>query len=72
LSCGAVQVGTYQCIGCGQCTVRCRFEAITLERVTDVSGVHISKLKPIVVKNLLKNKVGTAVHSLKKVVSGAE
>jgi NADPH-dependent glutamate synthase beta subunit-like oxidoreductase/NAD-dependent dihydropyrimidine dehydrogenase PreA subunit len=72
LSCGAVQVDTYQCIGCGQCTVRCRFEAITLERVTDVSGVHISKLKPIVVKNLLKNKVGTAVHSLKKMVSGAE
>ncbi|MEA4812323.1 MAG: FAD-dependent oxidoreductase [Anaerolineaceae bacterium] len=72
LSCGAVQVDTYQCIGCGQCTVRCHFEAISLERVTDIEGVHISKLKPIVIKNMLKNKANIMVHSIKKTISGVE
>ena len=33
LGCGAVQVDEYMCIGCGQCTTKCKFEAITLKKV---------------------------------------
>ncbi len=36
LSCGATVVDEYKCLGCGLCTVRCKFDAITLEKVHDV------------------------------------
>ncbi len=36
LSCGAVQLDEYKCLGCGQCTTKCRFEAITLKRVSNI------------------------------------
>lgn len=32
LGCGAAVVDTYMCIGCGQCTTKCKFEAISLTR----------------------------------------
>lgn len=32
LGCGAVQVDSYMCVGCGMCTTKCRFDAIRLER----------------------------------------
>ena len=35
LGCGAAKVDTYLCIGCGQCTTKCRFDAIKLRKVRD-------------------------------------
>ncbi len=32
LGCGAVQVDSYMCVGCGMCTTKCKFDAIHLER----------------------------------------
>jgi NADPH-dependent glutamate synthase beta subunit-like oxidoreductase/NAD-dependent dihydropyrimidine dehydrogenase PreA subunit len=32
LGCGAVQVDSYLCVGCGMCTTKCKFDAIHLER----------------------------------------
>ncbi|MCI9442494.1 MAG: FAD-dependent oxidoreductase [Ruminococcus sp.] len=36
LGCGATKVDQYLCIGCGQCTTKCKFDAISLERRYDV------------------------------------
>ena len=38
LSCGAVVIDEYMCVGCGICTTKCKFDAIHLERVTDACG----------------------------------
>ncbi|HHT20327.1 MAG TPA: FAD-dependent oxidoreductase [Tissierellia bacterium] len=70
LSCGRVYVDEYQCVGCGQCTVRCKFDAIGLEKVSDVEGVYIEDLKPIVIRNAVKTKLKRAVHSAKKTLTG--
>ena len=32
LECGAAHVDENQCLGCGECTVRCKFDAITLKK----------------------------------------
>lgn len=66
LSCGRVYVDEYQCVGCGQCTVRCKFDAISLEKVADAEGVYIEKLKPIVIRNAVKTKAKRAIHGVKK------
>lgn len=70
LSCGRVYVDEYQCLGCGQCTVRCKFDAISLEKISDVEGVYVEKLKPLVIRNALKTKVKRTLHSVKKTISG--
>ncbi|MDO4566464.1 MAG: FAD-dependent oxidoreductase, partial [Oscillospiraceae bacterium] len=60
LSCGAARVDENICIGCGLCTTRCKFDAISLHREFDAWGVPYEKLVGHVVKDTLK-KVGRAV-----------
>ena len=38
LGCGAVVVDEYMCVGCGICTTKCKFDAIHLEKVSEVCG----------------------------------
>lgn len=66
LSCGVSIVDETMCVGCGLCTTKCRFEAITLERKYDGHGEDYRDLKPILVKSILKRKVRIAAHSLMK------
>jgi ferredoxin len=61
LSCGAAVVDEFQCVGCGACTTRCKFDAITLIRKYDGEGVALENLKPIVVKQILKRKGKIAI-----------
>jgi len=56
LSCGATVVDEFLCVGCGVCTTKCKFEAITLERVYDGQGAALPDMKPIVLKPALKRK----------------
>ena len=70
LGCGATIVDSYMCVGCGQCTTKCKFEAITLERVYDGEGVEYFDLKPNVVKQMLKRQVKIAVRKVKDTVKG--
>lgn len=70
LSCGKTYVDEHMCVGCGQCTTKCRFDAISLVKVADVEGVDLSEMKPYVVKNLIKTKGKTLVHSAKKKILG--
>lgn len=71
LSCGAVVADPDMCVGCGACTTRCKFEAITLTRKYDGVGVDYPELKPLVIKHLLKRKLRIALtkpfKALKKV-----
>lgn len=56
LGCGAVVADQYQCVGCGLCTTKCKFDAITLERRYDAAGVTFDKMKPVIIKHALKRQ----------------
>lgn len=66
LSCGATTRDEYMCIGCGACTTRCKFDAITLVRKYDADSVPFEKLKPIILKNMIKRKGRIAARKAKK------
>lgn len=38
LGCGVVSVNENLCVGCGICTTKCKFDAISLEKITDTGG----------------------------------
>jgi len=65
LGCGAAIVDEYMCVGCGQCTTKCKFDAIHLERIYDGAGVSFEKIKPVVVKTMLKREGKIAVRKVK-------
>jgi NADPH-dependent glutamate synthase beta subunit-like oxidoreductase/NAD-dependent dihydropyrimidine dehydrogenase PreA subunit len=44
LGCGSVQIEEYCCIGCGQCTTKCKFDAISLKKVSNEFGGVFEKL----------------------------
>lgn len=56
LGCGAVVADEFQCVGCGICTTKCKFDAITIERRYDAAGVSFDKMKPIVIKHAIKRQ----------------
>jgi NADPH-dependent glutamate synthase beta subunit-like oxidoreductase/formate hydrogenlyase subunit 6/NADH:ubiquinone oxidoreductase subunit I len=56
LGCGATVVDPYLCVGCGACTTKCKFDAISLVREYDGMGVQFEDLKPVVMKQMLKRK----------------
>lgn len=61
LSCGATVVDEFLCVGCGACTTKCKFDAISLVRKYDGQGVAYEDLKPVVVKQVLKRKGRIAI-----------
>ncbi len=66
LSCGATVVDEFLCVGCGQCTTKCKFDAISLVRKYDGEGVAYEDLKPVVIKQILKRKVKITTKKVKK------
>lgn len=66
LSCGATVVDEFLCVGCGQCTTKCMFDAISLVRTYDGEGVAFEDIKPVVVKQVLKRKGKIVVKNVKK------
>ncbi len=56
LGCGATMVDQYLCVGCGACTTKCKFDAISLVRTYNGEGVAFEDLKPVVIKQVLKRK----------------
>jgi NADPH-dependent glutamate synthase beta subunit-like oxidoreductase/Fe-S-cluster-containing hydrogenase component 2 len=69
LACGAVAVDQYQCVGCGVCTTKCKFDAITLTRKYDSSGVDFKDMKSTVIKYAIKRQGRIAVKSVKNIFS---
>lgn len=72
LSCGISVVDEFMCVGCGACTTRCKFDAITLVRKYDAVGVDFPDLKPLVLKNVVKRKVRIVVKDIKSRMLGKE
>lgn len=66
LGCGATVVDPYLCVGCGACTTKCKFDAITLVREYDGQGVQFEDLKPVVIKQMLKRKGKIAIKKATK------
>ena len=65
LSCGAAKVDTKLCIGCGLCTLQCKFDAIHLDRVDDRWGVPYEQLVPTVIKEEVKKIGKIAMRKIK-------
>ena len=70
LECGATTRDEYMCIGCGACTTRCKFDAISLERKYDEAGYALENLKPVILKNMIKRKARIAVRKANKFITG--
>ncbi|MCM1988909.1 FAD-dependent oxidoreductase [Oceanirhabdus seepicola] len=70
LGCGATTRDEFMCVGCGACTTKCKFDAITLVRKYDASSVPFEKLKPIIVKQMIKRKGRIAVRKFNNNVKG--
>ncbi len=68
LGCGAVVVNDYMCIGCGQCTTKCKFDAIKLIKKYDNHGTTFEKLPFKMGPHIVKRgfKVATSVFRKKK------
>jgi NADPH-dependent glutamate synthase beta subunit-like oxidoreductase len=64
LGCGATKTDEYLCVGCGACTLVCKFDAIKLERVHDVKGYEIEDLPKAVIKKALGRKVKITANKL--------
>lgn len=67
LGCGATVVDEYMCVGCGMCATKCKFGAITLERVYDGAGVEFLGMKKAIIPHVIKRKVKITA---KKVLGG--
>lgn len=67
ISCGAAVVEEFLCVGCGACTTKCKFDAISLVRKYDGQGVAFEDLKPVVVKTILKRKGKIALKKAKNI-----
>jgi NADPH-dependent glutamate synthase beta subunit-like oxidoreductase len=65
LGCGATVVDQYQCVGCGVCTTKCKFDAISLVRKYDASGVEFKDMKPAVIKHVIKRQGKIAAKNMK-------
>lgn len=66
LECGITIVDEFMCIGCGACTTRCKFVAISLVKTHDEQGVDFPDLKKEVIKHALKRKVRIAFKNVKE------
>jgi NADPH-dependent glutamate synthase beta subunit-like oxidoreductase/Fe-S-cluster-containing hydrogenase component 2 len=69
LECGAAEVDPNQCIGCGECTVRCKFDAITLTKVFDAKSYGYENIKPHALKRVIGRKVKIAFNPNRDSVS---
>ena len=66
LGCGATVVDEFLCVGCGVCTTKCKFDAISLVRKYDAENIEFSQLKPTIMKYMVKRKVKIAVKKAKE------
>lgn len=65
LGCGAVVVDEYMCIGCGQCTTKCKFDAISLVKKYDAYAPVFEKLPVQVAKYAVKRSSKIAANYIK-------
>ncbi|MDL2258790.1 FAD-dependent oxidoreductase [Eubacteriales bacterium OttesenSCG-928-K08] len=64
LGCGATVVDEYMCVGCGLCTTKCKFDAVSLERVYDGAGVEFLGMKKAIVPHVIKRKIKITANKI--------
>jgi NADPH-dependent glutamate synthase beta subunit-like oxidoreductase len=64
LGCGATIVDEYMCVGCGMCVTKCKFDAISLERIYDGKGVEFLKIKKSIAPHVIKRKIKIAAGKI--------
>jgi NADPH-dependent glutamate synthase beta subunit-like oxidoreductase len=70
LDCGVVKADDFMCVGCGACTTRCKFGAISLERVFDAQGSELRDARKKIIKYAVKRKVKVTLNKpIKKIKS---
>jgi NADPH-dependent glutamate synthase beta subunit-like oxidoreductase len=69
LGCGATITDEYLCVGCGSCTTKCKFDAISLLRKYDAENIELSKLRPTVTKYMIKRKVKITAKKLTRPIA---
>lgn len=72
LGCGAVQLNKYMCLGCGICTTKCAFGAISLKKVHDEPGTSYYHTLMRVAGNAGKRFTKLAVKSVAKAVENVK
>jgi NADPH-dependent glutamate synthase beta subunit-like oxidoreductase/NAD-dependent dihydropyrimidine dehydrogenase PreA subunit len=68
LKCGATIVDEYMCLGCGLCTTRCQFDAITLRKKYDVIASPYEKLPMNVASYAIKRSQKIATRAIKDAI----
>ncbi len=66
LGCGAVQVDSYMCVGCGMCTTKCKFDAIHLKRTSDSVPDFYEKLPVRIAANAVRRSGKIAAASVRE------
>jgi NADPH-dependent glutamate synthase beta subunit-like oxidoreductase/formate hydrogenlyase subunit 6/NADH:ubiquinone oxidoreductase subunit I/predicted transcriptional regulator len=66
LGCGVTIVDEFQCVGCGVCTTKCKFDAISLVRKYDHQNPELTEMRPTVIKYMMKRKVRIALKKIAK------
>lgn len=72
LECGAAKVDTGFCIGCGLCTVQCKFDAIHLTRDYNAFGADYEHLVGAVVQEVGRKTVKTIGRTIRGAMKGRE
>lgn len=72
LGCGATVIDEYMCVGCGQCTTKCKFDAISLVRTYNSGGASFEDLKPLVLKTIIKREGKIIARNIKNMFSNDE
>ncbi|BCJ99175.1 FAD-dependent oxidoreductase [Anaerocolumna chitinilytica] len=67
LGCGAVEINSYMCIGCGMCTTKCKFDAIHLERTYNTVPDTYEKLPVKMAANAIVRTGKIAASTIKGV-----
>ena len=69
LGCGAVVVNQELCVGCGQCTTKCKFDAIKMIRKYNKAGTTVEKLHLKLAPHAVKRVANTVARSVKDTFS---
>jgi NADPH-dependent glutamate synthase beta subunit-like oxidoreductase/NAD-dependent dihydropyrimidine dehydrogenase PreA subunit len=72
LECGAARVDQNLCIGCGLCTVQCKFDAIHLTRDYSAFGADYEHLVPAVLQEAGRKTVKNVLKFGKKKLTGKD
>jgi len=70
LNCGAAYIDQTRCLGCALCTTRCKFDAISLSKISSEYGCTYEQLPMHIAKNVVARTGKIAIRAAKDMLSG--